>query len=85
MHTTPRTAADDGAAVGAGPCVLQYVMLLVRDVDAAVGFYGPDGLGLPVIVASSAWAELGHGGAGGHIGPRLALKAVDRCVTACWA
>lgn len=53
-------------------------MLLVRDVEAATQFYGPGGIGLPVIVASRHWAELSftHTTAPADF-PVLALKLVD--------
>lgn len=39
----------------------RHIMLMVKDVPAAVQFYG-EGLGLPVIKASPTWAELDANG-----------------------
>ncbi|KAL4452368.1 hypothetical protein ABPG75_008030 [Micractinium tetrahymenae] len=49
---------------------LRYVLLLQRDLQKAVRFYG-DGLGLPVRVVTERWAELQAGKS------TLALKAAD--------
>ncbi|EFN54963.1 hypothetical protein CHLNCDRAFT_134732 [Chlorella variabilis] len=49
---------------------LRYVLLLQRDLQKAVRFYG-DGLGLPVRVVTERWAELVAGPS------TLALKATD--------
>lgn len=49
---------------------LRYVLLLQRDLQKAVRFYG-DGLGLPVKVVTERWAELTAGPS------TLALKAAD--------
>lgn len=51
---------------------LRYVLLLQRDLQKAVRFYG-DGLGLPVRVVTERWAELAAGPS------TLALKATDGC------
>ena len=51
---------------------LRYVLLLQRDLQKALRFYG-EGLGLPVRVATERWAELAAGPS------TLALKAADGC------
>ena len=56
---------------------LKYVMLLQRDVPAAVQFYSK-GLGLHVRAATDRWAELGC-----EKHTILALKAVDGCGRRC--
>ena len=50
---------------------LRYVLLLQRDLQKAVRFYGEAGLGLPVRVVTERWAELSAGPS------TLALKATD--------
>ena len=66
------------AVIPSSGASLKHVMLLVRDVEAATQFYGPGGIGLPVIVASRHWAELSftHTTAPADF-PVLALKLVD--------
>ena len=54
---------------------LRYVLLLQRDLQKAVRFYG-DAVGLPVRVVTERWAELAAGPA------ILALKASEGCVSA---
>ena len=56
---------------------LRYVLLLQRDLQKAVRFYG-DGLGLPVRVVTERWAELAAGPA------TLALKAAEGCAAPQW-
>lgn len=58
---------------------LRYVLLLQRDLQKAVRFYG-DGLGLPVRVVTERWAELTAGPS------TLALKATEGCAALpyCW-
>ena len=58
---------------------LRYVLLLQRDLQKAVRFYG-DGLGLPVRVVTERWAELTAGPS------TLALKVTEGCagLLYCW-
>ena len=56
---------------------LRYVLLLQRDLQKAVRFYG-EGVGLPVRVVTERWAELSAGPS------TLALKAAEGSVHAGW-
>lgn len=49
---------------------LRYILLLQRDLQRAVRFYG-EGVGLPVRVVTERWAELAAGRS------TLALKAAE--------
>jgi len=53
--------------------MLRQALLLVRDVPASVLFYGPEGVGMPILHYSETWAELGHADTGS-----LALKHTSK-------
>ncbi len=50
--------------------VLRHVLLLQKDLHRAVRFYN-EGVGLPILVLTDRWAELGAGPS------KIALKAVE--------